>query len=1246
MVKKVFSIISLCLLPIGIYSQYAFPNAEGFGSFTRGAYETGTDPRILIVDNLTDNNSGNETTGRGSFRWAITRSYPRIIIFEVGGTIALTTSEIEIESPYMFIAGQTAPSPGILIINGTLHIKSHDIIIQHISVRPGDNIVGQYPDGRDGITMRNGTACHDIIIDHCSLLWAIDENMSTWGGGEVITNFTFSNNIIANGLNNSLHDEGAHSKGLLVGYNTQNVSVIKNYFAHNNDRNPLLQGGTRSEVINNLVYNGRHVIVFSNQADYVTMSSVINNRVYPGLDIDEGCSVRLATINDNSQIYLSGNSDLADDWDDAWGGASHEAEIRVNTPPIASGRVEIWSSDNVNDNILENVGSRSWDRNITDEEVLNSFVTRTGRIIDCVDEEEIPYYSGTVVSASANTVQLAADAEPTDPTYRLNIIEITSGTGAGQRRTIISYNGTTKIATLDSNWDVIPNSTSQYAVIINCANNAGGWNLFPSSSHVLDIPSNPHIDDNGNGFTRLEEWIESFCWPDNDECIPILYNQDYHIDNAVPVGTLVGTLTGEPGCEGQQVRYAISSSDHPGRYSLNSVSGELTLAQSITGNSDETNHISVRVYDPSDESLYTTAQIIVHIIAISDEACQPEISPQTFSLDDTLIVGGIIGEVIAEPGCEEQQLHYEITAGTNSEYYSISSSSGELVLADQINISSNRTDQITVTVSDETFEELSASAIVTINVNHIVVEEPPVDCSPSVSDQRFEIDDTISAGKQIGLVVAHADCEGQVLVYELQETERSDLYNLNSTSGALFLTEELSIVEDREDLLVVRVYDVSDAEVYDLAEIIIDITHVNSEPVEARHSVYIDPGNGNDFFQNGSIVHPYSSWSKVEWTDSTDYFQIRGSVAYEDEIEIGANHVRIDAYGSGDKPVIVSNSDEYAIYAFNKEDISINEFEIIAEEAISGIYLLGEETNNILLQHCDLKESEYGLRLIGGNIIIIRYSSFENGLDGIYSLAKNMDIDYNIFRGNANAINIRSSYSSARIYNNVFYDNDVGIVTTEADLVLYNNIFYLTSGGQQAVNHSLPMLVSDNNIIFPEQDGFIEIEGEVYNTLSDYQDHLGMDLNSFISDPMFNDIASNDFGVAPNSPAIDNGKLVGLHCDFYGTQVPCGDAPEIGLKEMEISTGILSSENIQGGNFRLFPNPSEGYITIEIEKDNIDYSQVLVNDFTGRTVFREFLGTEGKGLIDLNLEHLSAGVYMVLLLNQSGKYIGEKLILE
>lgn len=365
-------------LPITDTIAYAFPGAEGFGSLTKGAYNGLDSPAILIVDNLSDDNIGNESTGKGSFRWCVTRTYPRIILFEVGGTIELTESHFQINNPYMFIAGQTAPSPGILIINGELHIRTHDIAIQYISIRPGDNPnIGSHPDGRDCISIRNFENCHDIIIDHCSLLWAIDECISMWGGGQSVRNVTISNCIIAQGLNNSLHDEGPHSKGLLVGYNSKNISVIKNLFAHNNDRNPLLQGGSETEVINNISYNGWHSIVFSNHADLVSKSSVINNIVVGGYDWDAPYAVRLAELNNNSQIYISGTRG---DWNDIYG-ASHEPYVRVDYPPISSDRVEIVG--NTEDYVLTNAGSRPWERNEADQNVIDQYVNHTGRVIDC-----------------------------------------------------------------------------------------------------------------------------------------------------------------------------------------------------------------------------------------------------------------------------------------------------------------------------------------------------------------------------------------------------------------------------------------------------------------------------------------------------------------------------------------------------------------------------------------------------------------------------------------------------------------------------------------------------------------------------------------------------------------------------------------------------------------------------------------------------------------------------------------------
>ena len=103
-----------------------FPAPMGWAAETKG----GTGGQVILVTNL-------DAKGPGSFRAALEAKGPRIVVFEVGGVIDLGAETLKVAEPYITIAGQTAPSPGITLIRGGIDITAHDVIVQHIRVRPG-----------------------------------------------------------------------------------------------------------------------------------------------------------------------------------------------------------------------------------------------------------------------------------------------------------------------------------------------------------------------------------------------------------------------------------------------------------------------------------------------------------------------------------------------------------------------------------------------------------------------------------------------------------------------------------------------------------------------------------------------------------------------------------------------------------------------------------------------------------------------------------------------------------------------------------------------------------------------------------------------------------------------------------------------------------------------------------------------------------------------------------------------------
>ena len=204
----------------------AFPGAQGFGRFASG----GRGGKVVFVTNTND-------SGPGSLRNALENEHgPRTVIFRTGGIIELKKN-IGVSDGNVTIAGQTAPAGGITLKNAGLKITSENHIVRGLRIRPGDSAVGEKPPTRDGLALNNGA--NNVIFDHCSVTWGVDENIQIWRGARGIT---ISNNLIAEGLNESIHHKGKHSKGLLVGPQTEQISVFRNLLADNHDRNVRFVG--------------------------------------------------------------------------------------------------------------------------------------------------------------------------------------------------------------------------------------------------------------------------------------------------------------------------------------------------------------------------------------------------------------------------------------------------------------------------------------------------------------------------------------------------------------------------------------------------------------------------------------------------------------------------------------------------------------------------------------------------------------------------------------------------------------------------------------------------------------------------------------------------------------------------------------------------------------------------------------------------------------------------------------------
>ena len=351
------------------------PGGAGFGMNTRAAYGSGIAPTVHRVTNLNDN-------GSGSLRAAMEASGPRVVIFELSGTIALS-SPIVVRSPYLTVAGQTAPSPGVTLRSYGIEVSTNDVLLQHFRVRPG------------GSTCNNGleawgAGSYNIVFDHMSVSWGQDENVVLYNGSRAM-NATVWRSLVAEGLHleptvSGCSGGSSESHGLLVYDYTRNVSVLGSMFASNGERNPYPKGATVSYFANNLFYNwGNGQAAFFGDPDGSgpLQSTFMGNHYRRGPSTPSSTWMAQARhLQSGSRVLISDNLRDGTNIDEFSVINNEGVDPRVGSAPVVVPGFTPVSSSTVRDMVIENAGARPDDRDSVDARIVQEVTNRGGRVIN------------------------------------------------------------------------------------------------------------------------------------------------------------------------------------------------------------------------------------------------------------------------------------------------------------------------------------------------------------------------------------------------------------------------------------------------------------------------------------------------------------------------------------------------------------------------------------------------------------------------------------------------------------------------------------------------------------------------------------------------------------------------------------------------------------------------------------------------------------------------------------------------
>jgi hypothetical protein len=555
------------LLPLVSFTPPAFalpvfPGAVGFGTDT----EAGRLGTVYKVNSLSD--APNSSTAITTLREALEATGKRTVIFEVSGTITLN-DPLVIRSPYITVAGQTAPSPGILVKGYSIDIVTHDVLIQHLAVRPGsDNDLpcgpGAGRNNRDAFRVftpgnEANPEVHHVVLDHVSGSWTTDQSVSVYGHHSTtfVHDVTISNSLFAEPLHVSINDKCmAHGFGPFIAGRSHHVTFLRNVAGYNEARSPAIKDNVTDLVIAN------------------------NLTVWPGTygsarfeigPAHTGAAVLRASAVGNVTIFRPTNQ------------ANNMTYTYIH--PTAASNIRLYLQNNSAFDPLHLNGSGNQWYPISTNQWETAF---------------------TFVGSGPTVVQ-----ETTPPIWNNGIVLLTDRTEIENR--LLNESGARPLDRDPVDTRIIANMRARTGATINHPDDVGGYPTLAQNTRTLSPPSST-ADSNGNGYTDLEEWLHAFA-AQLERDAPAVIQKDFESGNDSDLQSVSGAGTWARETDGASTVLRQSSPATDTRLALNgtnwtdqSVQADVKIHSFSTTGTDHWVGLSARFTDMNNHYFLTLRQ--------------------------------------------------------------------------------------------------------------------------------------------------------------------------------------------------------------------------------------------------------------------------------------------------------------------------------------------------------------------------------------------------------------------------------------------------------------------------------------------------------------------------------------------------------------------------------------------------------------------------------------------------------------